>query len=181
MTFHILTGAPGAGKTVLLRGLELAGFGVVEEAATDVIEWRQANGCMEPWKDPDLVDAILDLQIRRQTAGASPGSAVFLDRSPVCTLALSRFLGLSPTKRLIQETAPDRLRAVYRPEVFFVLGLGFITPTPARRISLEEAGRFEALHRQTYESLGFVLVDISAAPAADRVAQVLGGLSTTPR
>ena len=65
MTFHILTGAPGAGKTVVLRGLELAGFAAVEEAATDIIAWRQANGCPEPWREPTFIDAILELQARR--------------------------------------------------------------------------------------------------------------------
>jgi predicted ATPase len=89
-------------------------------------------------------------------------------------LALCRFLGLTPTERLNQETAPDRLRAFYRPQVLFVQGLGFITPTSARKVSLEEAARFESIHRQTYEDLGFGLLEIPPAPAADRVKQVLG-------
>jgi predicted ATPase len=173
MSFHILSGAPGAGKTAMLRGLELAGCQVVEEAATDVIAWRQANGCLEPWTQPDFIDAILELQVRRQIAADRLDGAVFLDRSPVCTLALSRFLGLSPSARLIQETAPDRLQSLYRRQVLFARGLGFITPTPARRISLEEAERFDTVHRQTYEELGFKLLDVPAGSAADRVSQVL--------
>ena len=40
----ILTGAPGAGKTVILRGLEAKGIDVVEEAATDVIALDQGRG-----------------------------------------------------------------------------------------------------------------------------------------
>jgi hypothetical protein len=44
----ILTGAPGSGKTAILRHLELDGFGVVEEAATDVIALAQAQGIDEP-------------------------------------------------------------------------------------------------------------------------------------
>jgi predicted ATPase len=171
--FQILSGAPGAGKTVLIRGLELAGMRVVEEAATDVIAWWQACGCEEPWRQPGFVDAILDLQLQRQSSLTFPFGAVFLDRSPVCTLALSRFLGLTPPVRLLEETSVERLRTLYRPEVLFVCSLGFITPTSARRISIEEARRFEVLHRQTYEALGFRLVDIPPAPAADRVARVL--------
>lgn len=34
---YVLTGAPGAGKTMLLRALAERGHAVVEEAATDVI------------------------------------------------------------------------------------------------------------------------------------------------
>jgi hypothetical protein len=44
----IITGAPGAGKTAIIRKLELDGFSVVEEAATDVIAVAQAEGTIEP-------------------------------------------------------------------------------------------------------------------------------------
>jgi predicted ATPase len=47
MKRFILTGAPGAGKTVILRQLECDGFGVVEEAATDVIALGEALGVAE--------------------------------------------------------------------------------------------------------------------------------------
>ena len=52
MKRFILTGAPGAGKTAVIRQLELDGFGVVEEAATDIIALEQARGVAEPWKYP---------------------------------------------------------------------------------------------------------------------------------
>ena len=42
MKRYILTGAPGSGKTAILRQLEREGFGVVDEAATDVIALEQA-------------------------------------------------------------------------------------------------------------------------------------------
>jgi predicted ATPase len=45
---YILAGAPGSGKTAIIRQLELDGFGVVEEAATDVIALDQARGVAEP-------------------------------------------------------------------------------------------------------------------------------------
>ena len=49
MRRFIITGAPGAGKTTIIRQLELDGFGVVEEAATDVIAAAQAQGAVQPW------------------------------------------------------------------------------------------------------------------------------------
>ncbi|MER6582341.1 AAA family ATPase, partial [Nonomuraea sp. NPDC001023] len=45
---HVLTGTPGAGKTAVLRLLEVRGYSVVEEAATDVIALGQALGRAEP-------------------------------------------------------------------------------------------------------------------------------------
>jgi predicted ATPase len=42
MKRYILTGAPGEGKTAILRHLELDGYGIVEGAATDIIALEQA-------------------------------------------------------------------------------------------------------------------------------------------
>ncbi|MBX3478873.1 MAG: AAA family ATPase [Caulobacter sp.] len=171
MTFHILTGAPGAGKSVILRGLERAGLAVVEEAATDVIAWEQARGCAEPWAEPGFIDAILELQQSRERR-AGEGLTVF-DRSPVCTLALSRFQERADSPAL--ERAIGRLldEGRYHREVFFVEGLDFITPTAARRIDLEGARRFAGKHRRCYEDLGFTLIPVAPAPAEQRVETVL--------
>lgn len=48
MKRFIVTGAPGAGKTAIIRQLEHDGFSIVEEAATDVIALEQARGIAEP-------------------------------------------------------------------------------------------------------------------------------------
>jgi len=44
MRRFILTGAPGSGETALIRKLELEGYGVVEEMATDLIALKQGGG-----------------------------------------------------------------------------------------------------------------------------------------
>lgn len=170
---YILTGAPGAGKTVLLRALERAGCAVVEEAATDVIALAQAEGVAEPWTDPGFIDAIVELQRQREARAA--GEVVFFDRSPVCALALARFLGHPVSPLLRDELA--RIAGVYQRRVFLVRGLGFVTPTAARRISLEDALRFEAVHQEAYAELGFDLVAVEPGPVADRAAAVLGALT----
>ena len=94
MRRFIITGAPGAGKTAISRQLELDGFSVVEEAATDVIAAAQARGTAEPWTDPSFIDAIASLQKKRQIrASYQPGDIQFHDRSVVCTAALAVYLG----------------------------------------------------------------------------------------
>ena len=173
MTRHILTGAPGAGKTVLLRGLERAGLAVVEEAATDVIAWAQATGVDAPWERDDFTDAILALQLQRE-AGAPDGPVIF-DRSPVCTLALARFLGREPAPALV--TAAAACRARYAQEVFFVESLPTLVNTSARRITLEDARRFGDLHREVYAELGFRLIELSQASPAQRVSTLLAKLA----
>src|SRR3954447_7099828 len=91
MRGFILTGTPGSGKTAVLRQLEVNGHAVVEEAATDVIALGQALGDPRPWERPDFAERILRLQNRRASM-VDADSTVFFDRSPVCTLALCRYL-----------------------------------------------------------------------------------------
>ena len=179
MPSYILTGAPGAGKTAVLRLLEVSGHPVVEEAATDVIALGHALGQAEPWQDRDFIGNILALQRRRQEsaragagAGAGDGAVVFFDRSPVCTLALSRYLGAGLSARLADEIGRAVAEGGYETTAFFVRNQGFVAATAARRISFEDSLRFEAIHERVYRELGFRLVEVPAGPLADRVALI---------
>lgn len=62
----ILTGAPGSGKTAILRRLRERGWPVVDEAATEVIAREQTRGIDEPWTAPEFVSAIAALQRERR-------------------------------------------------------------------------------------------------------------------
>lgn len=170
MPRYVLTGAPGAGKTAILRQLELEGHVVVEESATDVIALQQARGVGKPWEEHGFIDAVIRLQQRRQ--GAVRSATAFFDRSPVCTLALSRYLGFSPTPLLTDEVERVVAANAYASTVFFVRNRGFVEPTAARRISHEDSLVFERLHEKTYRELGFRLVEVPAAPLDERVALV---------
>ena len=171
MQRYILTGAPGAGKTVLIRALERAGHAVVEEAATDLIALVTAQGVVEHWKAPSFIDDILALQRRRQLrADAWPDDLVFFDRSPICTWALCEFLGREPTERLKAEVARIEREAVFQRRVLFIRNLGFVTPTEARRISFEDTLRFEAVHAEVYRRFGYELVEVPAASLDERLA-----------
>jgi predicted ATPase len=168
----VLTGTPGSGKTAILRHLEHDGFAVVEEAATDVIALGLALGETDPSARPDFIDHILTLQRHREGLAHAVGDhddAVFFDRSPVCTLALSRFLGLPPSPMLADEIDRVMRDQVYSETVFFARSLGFVTPTAARRISLADSLVFEDVHEQTYRELGFRLVEVPVGPLASRV------------
>ncbi len=173
MRRFILTGAPGAGKTAILRQLELDGFSVVEEAATDVIALEQAKGIAEPWARPVFIDAVVDLQRRRRLRAMQDKADVqFHDRSAFCTAALATFLGHALSETLRRELERLNGDRTFERHVFFVRNLGFVTPTEARRISLEEALRFEQVHEETYRRHGFELVSIEPGDLAARVGAV---------
>jgi predicted ATPase len=170
MRRYIITGAPGVGKTTILAALRGRGYAVVDEAATDVNVGLQALGRDEPWRDPGFIDSITLLQRERLAQPAPPATAVqVFDRSPICTLALARYLKLPVTPILRKEIERVVAEELYQPRVFFVHLLGFITPTAVRRISLAQSVTFERFHEQAYRSHGFELVDVPAATIEERL------------
>ena len=173
MPRYVLTGTPGSGKTAMLRLLERAGYRVVEEAATDVIALEQALGNSQLWRSACFIDQIVALQQARQAACPAGVDPIFFDRSPLCTLALARFLGFPPSPRLAAEVSRLVRDQVYQTEVFFVRNQGFVEPTAARRISFAESLAFEEVHERTYIEFGFQVIEVSAGPLPDRVAAVL--------
>jgi predicted ATPase len=169
----IITGAPGAGKTAIIRQLELDGFGVVEEAATDVIAAAQARGMIEPWTCPSFIDVIAHLQRDRQIrASYQPDDIQFHDRSAVCTAALAVYLGYPLSPFLLSELERIRKEGIYENRVFFVRNLGFIRHTEARRITFEETVRFEKIHEETYRDFGFERVSVEPKSLVERVSMI---------
>jgi predicted ATPase len=170
MRRFIITGAPSAGKTAIIRQLELEGFSVVEEAATDVIAAAQAQGTVQPWTHPSFIDAIANLQRDRQIrASYQPDKVQFHDRCAVCTAALALYLGHDFSPFLAGELERIKKEAIYQKRVFFIRNLGFVTATEARRISLEETLRFEKIHEETYRDFGFELVSVEPRSLMERV------------
>jgi predicted ATPase len=132
MKRFILTGAPGSGKTAIIRQLELDGFSVVEEAATDVIALEQARGVPEPSTHPTFIDFIAELQRRRQLRAArETGESQFHDRSAICTAALAAYLGYPVSDTLARELKRIETEGIFQRRVFFIENLGFVTrPKP---------------------------------------------------
>lgn len=174
MKRYILTGTPGSGKTSILHALKSQGYCVVEEAATDVIACEQRRGNLEPHLRPDFIDAIVRLQKQRQLeAEIGPDELQWYDRSPVCTLALSRYLGYPPSASLLEELERIERERIYQRQVLFIEHLGFCQPTEARKITFEESLVFEHIHEETYISLGYDLIKIAPAALAQRVHHIM--------
>jgi predicted ATPase len=174
MKRYILTGTPGSGKTSILHELRSQGYRVVEEAATDVIACEQMRGNFEPWLRPDFIDAIVRLQKQRQLeASIAPSDLQWYDRSPVCTLALSRYLGYPPSASLVEEQERIERERIYQRQVLFIEHLGFCQPSEARKITFEESLVFEQIHEETYLSLGYDLIKIAPVALSERVQHIM--------
>jgi predicted ATPase len=170
----ILTGTPGSGKTSILRAIEIRGYRVIEEAATDVISHEQMLGDETPWLGHEFVDRVVTLQKQRQMYASFSGvGAQFYDRSPICTYALAKYLNVSLSKVLLAELDRMQAEAVYDQAVFFIENLGTIQNTEARQISFEESLVFEKIHKDAYASFGYTLISIPKAPLPQRVDYLL--------
>lgn len=173
MRRYIITGAPGAGKTTVVTALRERGYAVVEEAATDVNIRLLARGSVQAWSEPEFIDAITLLQRERLEQPAPPATEVqVFDRSPICTLALARYIGLPVTPALAVEVDRVIAEGTYQPRVFFVRLLGFITPTAVRRITLAQSVAFERFHEEAYREHGFELVEVPVGTVGERVERI---------
>jgi predicted ATPase len=173
MKRYILTGTPGCGKTSIIRLLEVEGHFVVEEAATDIIALRQAQGNSEAWMHPSFIDDITNLQKQRQMRASELSLGVqFYDRSPLCTYALSRWGGFPISTTLADEMARIKNERIYQKQVFFIENLGFCEPTAARKISFEDSLRFEKVHEETYRSFGYESIRVAPQELSARVEQI---------
>jgi len=165
---YVLTGAPGSGKTTVLRTLQRRGWAVVGEAATDLI--TREPGIDAPWRAEGF-DTLVTLQRERQQRPLAPGTRVqFYDRSPLCTLALAHWVGQAIT--LANEIARIAEQRLYQRRVFFIRPLGFIEPTAVRRIGYQDSLSFELLHEAVYRDHGFEIVDISPGDPLVRAATI---------
>ncbi|MEV4824337.1 AAA family ATPase [Micromonospora sp. NPDC049274] len=113
---------------------------------------------------------------RRDAPGR--GCVQLHDRSPLCTLALARYLGRPVGPVLAAEVDRVARQRTYQRSVFVIGPLGFIRPTAARQIGYAESLAFARVHEQVYEAYGYRLVHVPAGPVPERTALIERCLST---
>lgn len=135
---------------------------------------QRGAACEEPGADEGGAGQRSAAQRGADQRGADHRSAGVLiyDRSPVCTLALARYLDRPVTPLLAGEIKRLMDQGIFQRPVFFVRPIGFIEPTPARRISYPESLMFERLHEEAYREHGFELIDVPPGSIEARAALV---------
>lgn len=99
------------------------------------------------------------------------------DRSPVCTLALARYLDHPVGPLLTAELDRVEREHIYDRSAFYIEPIGHLQQTAARTITYEDALLFGQIHRETYEQLGYHLVSVAAGPLTQRVRDAARGIA----
>jgi predicted ATPase len=175
---YVLTGAPGSGKTAILRELVALGFAAVAEPARQVLAQQRAiDGTGVPERDPrrfcELMLSRALLEFRRM-AGA--GVPVFFDRGIPDLIGYARLLG-------VDASAAEAAALAHRYN-----DLVFMTPSwPAiyvldeeRRMPFEVARSFGESFRAIYADLGYRVVDLPPASPRARAEFVVSAVVDQP-
>jgi predicted ATPase len=178
---HVITGAPGSGKTPIVRALAASGFAGVDEPARAVIaEQRAMSGTDVYDRDPEaFLDLMLARSIRDYEASTSADCAVFFDRGIPDLIGYARLFDIDTTAAL---NAAQGNR--YNDVVFALPSWRDIYTTDRdRRMTFEQAEAFGLMVRDIYVELGYSLVDVPRGTVAERakfILETLDGAGSGP-
>lgn len=172
---YVITGAPGAGKTTLIRSLERRGFSVVCEVGRALIEdQRRAGGKLLPWIDRDGFQREI-LRRRLQVEAVEVNGPLFLDRGIPDGIAYYQFDALMPPQNLIHAA-----RLAQYAGVFLLEPLDTYTTDAARHHSQEDALRLHHLIRGAYATLDYAVEPVPAMPVREREEYILRHICIEP-
>ena len=167
-SWYVITGAPCAGKTSVIRRLEQRGYAVVHEVARAHIDAELAGGkTLEQIKSDEWAFErhILVEKIKIE-AKLARDQIVFLDRAVPDSIAYYKLCGLDPAEPL-QKSGMFRYR-----KIFLFERLAFSSDA-VRSENEKTAARLSRLIEETYQSLGYDLIRVPVSGVADRTEFVL--------
>lgn len=166
---HLLTGAPGTGKTAILSGLR-ASYPCVDEPAREILaEQRAAGGDGIPDRNPSrFVDLLLQRSIQKHGDALRREDIVLFDRGVPDCVAYAERLGADPKPSMLAATqyrySPVALVARPWAEIY--------TTDDERTMTFESTLDFQRSIEGAYEQAGYTLVEIPRGPLQDRIAFV---------
>jgi predicted ATPase len=167
---HILTGAPGTGKTAVVRAMP-SDVVVVQEPARDVLAEQRAAG--RPISNDGDEDRFVDLLLRRSIeqfdyALRLDGTILFDRGIPDC-IAYAAYLG-ADMRRSLEASESHR----YQPPVLLLTPWEEIYRTDDERtMTFQDVMAFHRAIRAAYRTAGYEIVEVPKASVDDRAAFVL--------
>ena len=172
--WHVITGGPGTGKTVLIDMLANRGFTTVPEAAKDIIDEGLAQGktIQDIRGDEHAWQAKILGRILKNEAAASKGHLTFFDRGAHDGLAHLRYYGLTPRPEW------DHIATSHPYQTVFLLEpLDDVQKDYHRLEDIAFTKKITAMMANAYREAGIEPTLIPALPPEERLNLILSYLS----
>jgi len=167
MDLFILTGAPGSGKTALLRHVG-SRIRTVDEPAREILaEQRAIDGHGTPDRDPArFVELLLQRSIDKHEAAVRAGGPALFDRGIPDCIAYAQLLGVDPAPSI---AAAARYR--YHGHVYLLEPWEEIyTTDDERTMTFADTLGFHRAIVDAYDRAGYVLVEVPRGSPDTRAA-----------
>ena len=174
--WHVITGGPGTGKTLLINMLAKLGYATVSEAAREIIDHglakgqtlQQIRGNEQEWQSKILTHILKtesNLDIKKPT---------FFDRGAHDGLAFLKLKGVTPGAHWQPITSNNR--QPYYKTVFLLEPLPNFEHDYARTENAQITQRLNDLTAQIYSRLGMQPILIPFLSPGERLALILSHL-----
>lgn len=167
--WHVITGGPGTGKTVLIDLLTRRGYNTVPEAAKEIIDEGLAQGQTIPEirGDEHAWQAKILERILANEAAIAPEQLTFFDRGAQDGLAHLRYYKLTPRDEWndIKYNNPYKV-------VFLLEPLRDVAKDYHRLEDIEFTKKITGMMRDAYQKAGAEPIMIPALSPEDRLALI---------
>ncbi|MFA9371977.1 MAG: AAA family ATPase [Labilibaculum antarcticum] len=171
---YIITGGPGSGKSTLLDKLSELGHQCFEEISRVVIqEQHQIGGDKVPWQNLSEFAEICFERMSIQLYECKSERKCFFDRGLPDIIAYVKRGGLPVPPKYFHQSDQYNKTVFLAPPWKDI----FINDTE-RPESFEDAVEISIFLRNTYEELGFTVIELPKFSVADRVQFIENYLST---
>ena len=173
--FYVITGGPGSGKTSIINALINRGIRCVPEAGRIIIQEQiLTEGTAVPWIDPkSFRDLMRARDLQSYHTNIDRADTVIFDRGLVDVLGYSRLVGLDHDRQLIRDI--ETLR--YNRRVFIAPPWREIYSNDLeRKQTFEEAVATYEMMVTTYQSVGYVLIELPLGSVEKRAEFILNSI-----
>jgi len=169
--WHVITGAPCSGKTTVIRKLEKLGYRVVHEVARAYIDAEINRGkSLDQIKSdvPAFERHILDEKAKIESS-LPEKATLFLDRAIPDSIAYFELEGLDPSDPI------EKSHAARYQTIFFFERLMFEKDAVRSEDDIM-AARLDRLLKESYQMLGYEIIQVPMMPVEKRVDFILDHL-----
>jgi len=168
---YIITGAPGTGKSTVINALKKSGHACYDEVARGVIAQELWNGKNRlPWVDIHGFSELVLAVMLSQKKEVLKNQLSFLDRGIPDIIGYFNHANVVPPKKYLDALS----NYAYQKKVFFTPVWEEIYVTDTERMeTIDEAKRVSESLYDTYNSLGFELIELPKISTKERLDFIL--------